>query len=133
MYSILLVEDDPAIRDLLSYNLSREGFRVAAVATGELALTLAQMQSFDAVVLDRLLPGVDGLRVCRELRTDFKTRGIPILMLTALGAEKDVVCGLKEGADDYLSKPFSVKVLIARLEALLRRTSWLRKEGEVEG
>ncbi len=123
MYSILLVEDDFAIRDLVSYNLSREGFRVAAVATGELALTLAQMQSFDAVVLDRLLPGIDGLRVCRELREDPKTRDIPILMLTALGAETDVVCGLKEGADDYVCKPFSPKVLMARLGAVLRRTA----------
>lgn len=127
MYSVLLVEDDFAIRDLVSYHLSRAGFRVAAAATGELALTLAQMQSFDAVLLDRLLPGVDGLRVCQELKKNPRTKDIPIIMLTALGAETDVICGLKEGADDYVSKPFSPKVLMARLEAVLRRAGAQRQ------
>jgi len=121
MDSVLVVEDDAAIREMVNYNLSREGYRVAAVGTGELALALTDIQSFDAVILDRMLPGVDGLTVCRELRNNPRTRDIPIIMLTALSGESDVVFGLKEGADDYVAKPFSPKVLVARVQAALRR------------
>ena len=121
MASVLVVEDEAAIREIVSYNLSKQGHRVAAVGSGEVALAVADLQSFDAVVLDRMLPGVDGLAVCRELRNDPRTRSIPIIMLTALSGDADVVAGLREGADDYVTKPFSPKVLVARVEAALRR------------
>jgi len=121
MESVLVVEDESAIREMVSYNLSRAGYRVAAVGTGELALAVAELQSFDIVVLDRLLPGVDGSVVCRELRNNPKNRAVPIIMLTALSRESDVVSGLKEGADDYVTKPFSPKVLVARVQAALRQ------------
>ena len=121
MASVLVVEDEAAIREIVSYNLSKQGHRVAAGGSGEVALAVADLQSFDAVVLDRMLPGVDGLAVCRELRNDPRTRSIPIIMLTALSGDADVVAGLREGADDYVTKPFSPKVLVARVEAALRR------------
>ncbi|NQU24969.1 MAG: response regulator [Candidatus Nealsonbacteria bacterium] len=121
MYRILLVEDDLAIRELVEYNLSREGYRVSSVWSGEDAMAVVQLRSFDLVILDRMLPGVDGLLVCRELRSHAATRSVPIIFLTALGEESDEINGLREGADDYLTKPFSPKVLVARVEAALRR------------
>jgi len=121
MDSVLVVEDEAAIREMVSYNLSREGFRVATVGSGEEALAVVELQAFDVVLLDWMLPGVDGLTVCRELRNNPKTRNIPIIMLTALSGEADVISGLKEGADDYVAKPFSPKVLVVRVQAALRR------------
>ncbi len=121
MASVLVVEDEVTIREMVSYNLEKQGHRVAAVGSGEEALAVADMQSFDAVVLDRMLPGVDGLAVCRELRNDPRTRSIPIIMLTALSGDADIVAGLREGADDYVTKPFSPKILVARVAAALRR------------
>ncbi len=121
MDSVLVVEDEAAIREVLSYNLSREGYQVASVGSGEEALAVAELQSFDIVVLDRMLPGVDGLSVCRALRNNPRTRAIPIIILTALSGESDMVSGLQEGADDYVTKPFSPKVLVARVRAALRR------------
>jgi len=120
MDSVLLVEDEEDIREMVSYNLSREGYQVAAVETGEEALAVADLRSFDLVVLDRMLPGMDGLSVCRELRENPRTRTVPIIILTALGGESDVVSGLGQGADDYVTKPFSPKVLLARVRAALR-------------
>jgi two-component system phosphate regulon response regulator PhoB len=119
--SVLVVEDEAAIREMVSYNLSREGYRVAGVQSGEDALALAQIRPFDLIILDRLLPGVDGLEVCRRLRNDPKTRSVGIILVTALGEETDVVAGFHEGADDYITKPFSPKVMSARVQAVLRR------------
>ena len=102
----------------MAYSLNR--YRVASVWSGEDALAVVQIQSFDLVILDRMLPGVDGLTVCRELRSNPATRSVPIIILTALGAESDEVDGLREGANDYITKPFSPKVLVARVEAALR-------------
>ena len=121
MQSVLVVEDEEAIRELVTYTLSKQGYRVVDVASGEDALAMAQIRSFDLVILDRMLPGINGLSVCRELRNLPETRLVPIILLTALGTESDEVSGLQEGADDYITKPFSPKVLIARAHAALRR------------
>jgi two-component system phosphate regulon response regulator PhoB len=118
---ILLVDDEEAILELLSYNLTKEGYSVTCAASGEDALKEARAQLPDLIVLDLLLPGVDGLEVCRRLKADAATSGIPVLMLTAKGEETDIVAGLELGADDYVTKPFSPRVLIARIRAVLRR------------
>jgi two-component system alkaline phosphatase synthesis response regulator PhoP len=118
---ILVVEDEDDILELLRYNLAKEGFRVTGVVSGEEALRTARSQPPDLIILDLMLPGMDGLTVCRELKHDAKTREIPIIMLTAKGEEADIVAGLELGADDYVTKPFSPRVLLARLRAVLRR------------
>jgi two-component system phosphate regulon response regulator PhoB len=118
---ILVVEDEDDILELLRYNLAKEGFRVTGVVSGEEALRAARSQPPDLIVLDLMLPGMDGLTVCRELKQDAKTREVPIIMLTAKGEEADIVAGLELGADDYVTKPFSPRVLLARLRAVLRR------------
>jgi two-component system phosphate regulon response regulator PhoB len=118
---ILVVEDEQDLQDLLNYNLSREGFAVTATDSGEQALKIAAKQMPDLIVLDLMLPGIDGLEVCRTLKSDPATAKLPIVMLTAKGEETDVVVGLEMGADDYITKPFSPRVLIARLKAVLRR------------
>ena len=118
---ILVVEDEEDILELLRYNLAKEGYRVTGVLSGEEALRTARSQPPDLVILDLMLPGIDGLTVCRELKQDAKTRETPIIMLTAKGEEADVVAGLELGADDYVTKPFSPRVLLARLRAVLRR------------
>ncbi|GAB6093825.1 response regulator transcription factor [Desulfatiferula olefinivorans] len=120
---ILVVDDEEDILELVSYNLMREGFRVRCVETGEKALTAARSEPPDLMVLDLMLPGLGGLDVTRELKRDKASADIPILMLTAKGEEADVVTGLEMGADDYVTKPFSPKILIARVKALLRRRS----------
>ncbi|MGO8744538.1 MAG: response regulator [Thermoguttaceae bacterium] len=120
-FSILVVEDEQDIRDLISYHLIKEGYRVAGVATGEEATAIAQSQPPDLIVLDLMLPGLDGMAVCRQLKGNPKTEGVLILMLTAKGEEADVVTGLNAGANDYVVKPFSPRVLLARVRALLRR------------
>ncbi|MGD0828755.1 MAG: response regulator, partial [Desulfobaccales bacterium] len=119
--SILAVEDDEDILELLRYNLAKEGYRVTAVTTGEEGLRLARSTTPDLVLLDLMLPGVDGLEVCRSLKMDAKTRLAPIIMLTAKGEEADIVSGLELGAEDYITKPFSTRVLLARVRAVLRR------------
>ena len=118
---ILVVEDEADLQELLRYNLEREGFAVTAALTGEKALPLAQSEKPDLVLLDLMLPGVDGLTVCRQLRADPDTSSIPVIMLTAKGEEADVVVGLELGADDYVTKPFSPRVLLARIRSVLRR------------
>src|SRR5215471_4511692 len=118
---ILVVDDEEDLLELLNYNLTKEGFRVSCVGTGEEALSEARSVLPDLVLLDLLLPSVDGLEVCRLLKSDFKTQHIPIIMLTAKSEEADVVSGLELGADDYLAKPFSTRVLLARIKAVLRR------------
>lgn len=127
---ILLVEDEDDIRELVKYNLSKDGFRVTTAASGEEGLKLARAQAPDLVLLDLMLPGIDGLEVCKILRNDPDTAGIKIVMLTAKGEEADVVSGLELGADDYIAKPFSPRVLVARLRAILRRTAQEETAGE---
>jgi two-component system phosphate regulon response regulator PhoB len=119
--TLLVIEDDPDIVELLRYNLEREGFRVLVTTDGERGLADASRHQPDLVLLDLMLPGLDGLEVCRRLRAQDGTRGIPVLVLTAKSEESDVVVGLEMGADDYLTKPFSPRELLARVRALLRR------------
>ena len=104
---ILIVDDEEDILELVNYNLSKEGYRVVCAATGEDALVEAKAQLPDLIILDLMLPGVDGLDVCRSMRMDPATTKIPIVMLTAKGEESDIVSGLELGADDYITKPFS--------------------------
>lgn len=118
---ILVVEDEEDIQELIRYNLAKEGFQVKSVSTGEEALTVASDMLPHLVILDLMLPGVDGLEVCKILKGNPKTLNIPIVMLTAKSEESDIVVGLELGADDYVTKPFSPKVLIARVRACLRR------------
>jgi len=118
---ILVVDDEEDILELVEYNLTRAGLRVSTAASGEEAVTAARAQLPDLVVLDLMLPGLDGLDVCRILRNDPLTASVPIIMLTAKTQEADVVTGLEVGADDYVTKPFSPRVLLARIRAVLRR------------
>jgi two-component system, OmpR family, alkaline phosphatase synthesis response regulator PhoP len=124
---ILIVEDEPDILELVRFNLSREGYTVLGAATGEAGLQEACARHPDLVLLDLMLPGIDGLEVCRRLKAERDTQQIPVVILTAKGEETDIVTGLELGADDYIVKPFSPKVLVARLRAVLRRR---RGEGE---
>jgi len=121
--TILAVDDEEDILELVGYNLTKEGFRVIRVASGEKALELAKTERPDLIILDLMLPGVDGLEVCKHLRAERATSDIPIVMLTAKGEEADIVLGLELGADDYVTKPFSPRVLTARVRAVLRRRS----------
>jgi DNA-binding response OmpR family regulator len=116
---ILVVDDESAVTDLLAYNLRKAHYEVLVAADGRQALELEREASPDLILLDLMLPEVDGLDVCRELR---KTSSVPIIMITALGEETDRVVGLELGADDYVTKPFSVRELMARIKAVLRRT-----------
>jgi two-component system, OmpR family, alkaline phosphatase synthesis response regulator PhoP len=125
---ILVVDDEEDILELVRYNLTKDGYKVTCVASGEAALASAKDQVPDLVVLDLMLPGVDGLDVCRALKADAKTAHVPIVMLTAKGEEADIVTGLELGADDYMTKPFSPRVLLARIRSVLRKTS--RAEGD---
>jgi two-component system phosphate regulon response regulator PhoB len=118
---LLVVEDEEDILELLRYNLAKEGYRVTGVLSGEEALRAARSSPPDLIVLDLMLPGMDGLTVCRELKQDARTRETPIIILTAKGEEADIVAGLELGADDYVTKPFSPRVFLARLRAVLRR------------
>jgi two-component system, OmpR family, alkaline phosphatase synthesis response regulator PhoP len=118
---ILIVEDEEEIRELVAYNLVKQGYRAICAETGEQGLRLVHSEAPDLIVLDLMLPGVDGLEVCRTLKRDPETAAIPLVMLTAKGEESDIVTGLELGADDYLTKPFSPRVLTARIRAVLRR------------
>lgn len=126
MSSVLVVEDEGHLADGLRYNLEAEGYTVETVGDGETALTrlLEEQRDYDAVVLDVMLPGKDGFTVAAELRA--ANQYVPLLMLTARGRPEDVLKGFESGADDYLPKPFELSVLMARLNALLRRRDWLR-------
>jgi len=119
---VLVVEDEPDIRRLVVLHLERDGFRCRTAANGLDALREAKAAVPDLVVLDLMLPGIDGLEVCRRLRSDASTAGVPIIMLTAKSDEVDRVVGLEVGADDYVAKPFSPKELVARVRAVLRRS-----------
>ena len=118
---ILVIEDDRSLTEVLSYNLRNEGFEVVLSHDGQDGLTRAQLNSPDLILLDVMLPVIDGMDVCRRLRSDAATRDTLILMLTAKAEETDELVGLSLGADDYMTKPFSVKVLLQRIKALLRR------------
>jgi two-component system OmpR family response regulator/two-component system alkaline phosphatase synthesis response regulator PhoP len=118
---ILVVEDDPHIRDLIVLHLGLEGLETEAVGDGQDALVRAHSGSFDLIILDLMLPGVDGIAVARAVRREGPNQDVPILMLTARGEENDKVLGLESGADDYLVKPFGIRELVARVRALLRR------------
>jgi two-component system phosphate regulon response regulator PhoB len=121
--SVLVVEDEEDIRELVSYNLLKEGYQVAGVASGEDALAAIESKPPDLVLLDLMLPGLDGLSVCRKLKGNPLTELTPVIMLTAKGEEADIVAGLNMGADDYVTKPFSPRVLLARVKAVLRRAA----------
>lgn len=121
--TILVVDDEEDIQELVKLNLSREGYDVLTAGSGEQALEMAQAKQPALTVLDLMLPGIDGLEVCQILKANAKTRTIPIIMLTAKSEDSDVVTGLELGADDYISKPFSSKVLVARVRRLLRKTA----------
>ena len=118
---VLVVDDEPRYRDVIRFTLEEEGYRVTCAATGEEALAAFRRQDPDLVVLDLMLPGLDGFEVCRRIR-DLSTR--PILILTARGADEDKVKGLRLGADDYVTKPFSADELLARVDAVLRRSQF---------
>ena len=120
---ILVVEDDEAIMELIVYNLAKENFEVSCAESGEEALQSVVARKPDLVLLDLMLPEIDGLEVCKRIRAGSSTRSIPIIMVTAKGEETDVVTGLELGADDYVTKPFKPKELVARARAVLRRTA----------
>jgi two-component system phosphate regulon response regulator PhoB len=118
---VLIIEDERALTKVLSYNLQREGYEVTVAHDGQDGLQKAQVHPPDVIILDLMLPGIDGLEVCRQLGASERTRHVPILMLTAKAEETDQVVGFSMGADDYVTKPFSVKVLLQRIKALQRR------------
>lgn len=126
---VLVVEDEPSLLDTLEYSLQRQGYEVATASDGHKALEIAREQVPDLVLLDVMLPGMDGFEVCRILR---KETSVPILMLTARADEVDKIVGLEVGADDYLTKPFSMRELMARVKALLRRVRMDKEEAAVE-
>jgi DNA-binding response OmpR family regulator len=130
MARVLVVEDDVTLLETLEYNLARQGYEVLSAADGPRALELARQEQPDLIVLDVMLPGLDGLDVCRILRREMN---VPILMLTARVDEVDKVVGLEVGADDYMTKPFSMRELLARVKAMLRRVSLIRAELAQEG
>ena len=119
--TILVVDDEEDIVNLIKFNLQNEGYKVLTALTGERAVEISRMQKPDLLVLDWMLPGIDGLEVTRYLRTHNSKKQIPIIMLTAKGDESDIVIGLESGANDYMTKPFSPKELIVRIRAILRR------------
>ena len=130
-YKLLVVEDEQDIRDLLIFNLQKEGFKVESADNGDSALSLIRKNNFDLVLLDLMLPGIGGFDLTRILKNDKKTSEIPILMLTAKGEESDIVKGLELGADDYMTKPFSIKVLLARINKILTKSSNRSDEADV--
>lgn len=134
--NILIIEDDPDIVELLTYNLEREGYKVSSATDGEVGLREARRRKPGLILLDLMLPGMDGLEVCRHLKAEDTTRGIPLLMITAKSEEPDEVTGLELGADDYITKPFSPRNVLARIKAVLRRGTLQAnkpKRVEIEG
>jgi two-component system, OmpR family, alkaline phosphatase synthesis response regulator PhoP len=121
--TILVVDDEEDILELVRFHLAREGYTVLSAETGEQAWRMAREQHVDLALVDLMLPGIDGLELTRRFKNDAKTSGIPVVMLTAKGEEVDIVTGLELGADDYVTKPFSPRVLLARLRAVFRRRS----------
>ena len=126
---IVAIEDEVDILEVINYNLSKEGFDVCSALDGEEGLALIKKEVPDLVLLDLMLPGLDGIEICRKLKTDYSTRSIPIIMVTAKGEESDIVLGLGMGADDYMVKPFRPRELMARIRSVLRRGDFI-EEGE---
>ncbi len=129
---MLVVDDEEDIQAVLKYNLEREGYTVTCAGSGEKAVSIAQLGTIDFIVLDLMLPGIDGLEVTRALKREAATASIPILMLSAKGEEADIVTGLELGADDYMPKPFSPRELIARIRAVQRRSEKGREDRAFE-
>ena len=129
--TILIVEDEPSLVDILNYNLTKEGFEVIVATDGQKGLSLARTALPDLAILDLMLPVIDGLQVCRQLRSGPQTQDIRILMLTARSEELDEIVGFNMGADDYVSKPFKLKPLIHRVKALLRRSTAQEQSGDI--
>jgi len=121
--TILVIDDEPDLIELVQFNLQKDGYEVIVAKNGQAGLEIAQKHLPDMIVLDLMMPGIDGLEVCRQLRSDARTRLIPMIMLTAKSAEADRIVGLELGADDYITKPFSPRELLARVRALLRRAT----------
>ncbi len=136
--TILVIDDEKDLVELLRYNLEKEGFDVIGAADGSSGMEIARDHRPDVIVLDLMMPGVDGLEVCRRLRAEPKTAAVPIIMLTAKSSEADRVVGLELGADDYVTKPFSPREMVARVKAVLRRasrgqeTSQVHRHGELQ-
>ncbi len=128
---ILIVEDDKDILKMVEYNLKKEGYRTVCARDGEDAIEMAHSERPDLILLDLMLPGIDGLEVCKQLKKESKTASIPVIMVTAKSQESDKVVGLELGADDYVTKPFSVRELLARVKAVLRRAQEKDKLPEV--
>ncbi|MCE5285072.1 MAG: response regulator transcription factor [Pelosinus sp.] len=128
--NILIVDDEGSIRELLKFNLQKEGYQVIEADNGNTAVAVAKTEKLDLIVLDLMLPGLDGLEVCRYLKSQHTTTAIPIIMLTAKNEEIDKIIGLELGADDYMTKPFSPRELVARIKAVLRRSG---KEQSIAG
>lgn len=126
--SILAVDDEEDVLELVRYNFHKEGFKVDVATSGEDALKKARANPPTAILLDLMLPGIDGIEVCRQLKADSRTSTIPVIMLTAKGEEADIVSGLEVGADDYVTKPFSPKVLTARVRRILHRAAAAQQE-----
>lgn len=124
---ILVIEDDPDILELLQYNLTKDGYRVFTATDGERGIAEATKQKPKLIILDLMLPGIDGLAVCKRLKSQAETAAIPVIMLTAKSEESDVVVGLELGADDYMTKPFSPRELVARVRAIERRVEGKRE------
>jgi two-component system phosphate regulon response regulator PhoB len=131
MQTVLIVEDDKNIANLVSYNLKQEKFDVISVITGEEGLRQVKIKIPDLIILDIMLPGIDGLEVCRKLKSDDATRNIPILMLTAKSEEIDKIVGFELGADDYVTKPFSPRELVLRVKSILKRGKQLLQKPSV--
>jgi two-component system, OmpR family, phosphate regulon response regulator PhoB len=129
--TILVIDDEPELVKLLDYNLSKAGYLVISARDGESGLATARKHAPDAIILDVMMPGLDGWEVCKRLRQDPSTSALPVLMLTAKADEGDRVLGLELGADDYVSKPFGVRELLARVKALLRRSEVASTSTEV--
>ena len=127
---ILIVDDEEHIRELLEYNLFSEGYQTIMAETGEEALKILEEENVDLVLLDLMLPGIDGIEVCNTIRKDDEKKYIPIIMVTAKGADSDRILGLEIGADDYIAKPFNMGELKARIKAVLRRSQFGKKEDQ---
>lgn len=127
---ILIIEDDEDIREILRYNLEREGFAVRAAATGEEGLALTRQRVPDLVLLDLMLPGIQGVEVCRRLRKEESTANVLLIIVSAKGEEADIVSGLEMGADDFVTKPFSPRELVARVRSALRRGRAMQREDD---
>ena len=130
--TIAIVEDEPNIVELVKYNLDREGYRTIAANDGRKGLELIRQELPDLVILDLMLPELDGISVCKQLRADAATKSIPIIILTAKSEEADRVLGLEIGADDYVTKPFSPRELVARVRAVLRRSGNIEDENRIK-